>query len=134
MLSEGSVLAVNKSQNGDNLEVVGSGFGDSAPTWDNGQLRTDSDMLYATIEGDKVTIHVKDAATVYPGLSDGMIAAVNDLYTTPLNNVDSEYMGIQVLSRATNNRFLDSSKTASTIESAARMDYSYRYADQQWHC
>lgn len=74
-----------------------------------------------------------DAKTVFPGLSDGMAAAVNRLYTGinggaargwyDLADVNSADMGVRFLSRATDNRFVGGNADAAvrTIESAARM-------------
>ena len=92
------------------------------------EVQTDTAMLKGFYDStdNTVTFSVQDARTEFPGLSEDLAPAVNDLYNGSLNNVDSDAMGIQFLSRATNNRFLGSDKqaAASTIESAARMAFA----------
>ena len=126
-VADSSSLYVENATADSDITIFGTGFGDVAVTadgWTN--IQTDTDMLKGTYEDNKAKFEVRDAGTVFPGLSEDLAPAVNDLYKGSLNDVDSEYRGIQFLSRATNNRFLGSDKAAaaSTIESAARMAFA----------
>ena len=126
-VADSSSLYVENATADSDITIFGTGFGDVAVTadgWTN--IQTDTDMLKGTYEDNKAKFEVRDAGAVFPGLSEDLAPAVNDLYKGSLNDVDSEYRGIQFLSRATNNRFLGSDKAAaaSTIESAARMAFA----------
>ncbi len=124
-VADSSSLYVENATADSDITIFGTGFGDvTVEGWTN--IQTDTDMLKGSYKDKKATFEVQDAGTVFPGLSEDLAPAVNDLYKGSLNDVDSEYMGIQFLSRATNNRFLGSDKqaAASTIESAARMAFA----------
>ena len=106
--------------------------------WQGDNVLTSSRMLGLIADVDDaagtVTLRtvLNDARTAFPGLSDGMAAAVNRLYApvgdpslgwTDLADVDSPNMGVRFLSRATDSRFVGngSEPAVRTIESAARM-------------
>lgn len=111
----------------------------SSTGWKDANLYGTSSMVdltgVADATGNTITFTAtrNDAKTVFPGLSDGMAAAVNKLYTGinggagrgwyDLADVNSADMGVRFLSRATDNRFVGSNADAAvrTIESAARM-------------
>ena len=122
-----SKLYVENATAASDITIFGNGFGNVAVDADGWKvIKTDTDMLKGSYEDNKATFEVQDAGTVFPGLSEDLAPAVNDLYNGSLNAVDSESMGIRFLSRATNNRFLGSDKqaAAATIESAARMAFA----------
>lgn len=106
--------------------------------WQGGNLLTSSRMLGLNADVDSaagtvtLTAVLNDARTAFPGISDGMAAAVTRLYApfndptlgwTDLADVNSPSMGVRFLSRATDTRFVgpDSEPAVCTIESAARM-------------
>lgn len=124
-VAEGSKLHVDNAVAG-GFTVFGDGFTSSVTGWADENVTTDSAMLDASYDENKVTVTTNDAHTVFPNLSDGMADAVNDLYNGKLNNVNSADMGVRFLSRATDNRFLGSDKdaAAATIESAARIAFA----------
>ena len=93
------------------------------------EVQTDTAMLKGSYDStdNTVTFSVQDARTEFPGLSDDLAPAVNDLYNRSLNDVDSGYMGVRFLSRATNDSYLgrkDLAAAVSTIESAARIAFA----------
>lgn len=115
-------------------------YGDAASTgWKGANLYTTSNMVGLTGVADAanntitITAARNDAKDVFPGLSSGMAAAVNRLYTGinggaargwyDLADVNAADMGVRFLSRATDNRFIGDNADAAvrTIESAARM-------------
>lgn len=124
-VAEGSKLHVDNAVAG-GFTVFGDGFTSSVTGWADENVTTDSAMLDASYDENKVTVTTNDAHTVFPNLSDGMADAVNDLYNGKLNNVDSTDMGVRFLSRATNDHFLGADKdaAAATIESAARIAFA----------
>ena len=107
--------------------------------WKGDNLYSTSNMVGLTGVADAAnntitfTARRNDAKDVFPGLSDGMAAAVNQLYTGinggaargwyDLADVNAADMGVRFLSRATDNRFIgnDAEAAVRTIESAARM-------------
>ena len=119
LLAGVSSVTLNNGWQGDNVLASSQMFG----------LIADVDEAAGTVTLRSV---LNDARTAFPGLSDGMAAAVNRLYApvndpvlgwTDLADVDSPNMGVRFLSRATDSRFVGngSGSAARTIESAARM-------------
>ena len=119
LLAGVSSVTLNNGWQGDNVLASSQMFG----------LIADVDEAAGTVTLRSV---LNDARTAFPGLSDGMAAAVNRLYApvndpvlgwTDLADVDSPNMGVRFLSRATDSRFVGngSESAARTIESAARM-------------
>lgn len=115
-------------------------YGDAASTgWKGDNLYSTSNMVGLTGVADAanntitITAARNNAKDVFPGLSSGMAAAVNRLYTGinggaargwyDLADVNAADMGVRFLSRATDNRFIGDNADAAvrTIESAARM-------------
>ena len=112
-------VTLNGGWQGDNLLTTSRMVG----------LNADVDSAAGTVT---LTAVLNDARTAFPGISDGMAAAVTRLYTpikdpvlgwTDLADTDSPDAGVRFLSRATDTRFVgpDSGPAVSTIESAARM-------------
>lgn len=125
-VNDSSKLHVDNAIAG-NFTVFDSDFDTTSVNgWADENVTTDSAMLDASYNDNKVTVTTNDAHTVFPNLSDGMADAVNDLYNGKLNNVDSTDMGVRFLSRATNDHFLgmDKDAAAATIESAARIAFA----------
>ena len=129
-VSNSSKLYAENVKANTEITIFGKGFDTvnvGAEGWTN--IQTDTAMLNGSYDsnGNKVTFNVQDAMTQFPGLSEDLAPAVNDLYNRSLNDVDSDYMGIRFLSRATNDNYLgrnDRAAAASTIESAARMAFA----------